>query len=638
MSRIPAFATTHRAGLVAVSLVAAGVATPAASAADPTGVTATGQLVELHGHTASGAEVDESYALRRGTALTPLAGEQPESLIGQQVAVSDGDGTAPGIQGTAQPLGVSRQVYADENGNSSVLVVLVGTPDAAQPITVDQARSAVFTAPDSVAALYAQQSQGSVHLTGLGGSTTGDVVGPVAVSESIGGCRYGQVGNAVDGALAASGVAVAAYQHVVYVLPPSRDCAWAGLGQMPGSRIWVNGTVDVGVVAHELGHNFGAHHANLLRCTSGGGPVPLSNQCTSLEYGDPFDVMGNAGARLMSSWHRAQIGQDQPSQRISLRGSQTVHLTSSDVPGAGPDLLLVPRKLPGQAITSYLAVELRSSQGPFDTWSSPFSAVTGGVSIRLVPQLAAIEQSNLVDTNPQTATALDAPLAPGTTFSDAAYGIALSTGPVTDGQVDVSVTMPTLVDDVPPSAVPSISVQRALDRVGLTWRAATDDDAVDHYEISRNGVVIGTTPGLAYDDLDPAQAAGGVYGVAAVDRSGNHGAVSRVTVYALPSTVRRPGPGPGTPQNGQTTDPATALGDVELVRWTRHGSEWTLVFRAAHAERITAYVGRRTVARRYAPRLTVRTRLPRGVKRRTIRLVAASGASHAVGSWTLRAS
>ena len=61
------------------------------------------------------------------------------------------------------------------------------------------------------------------------------------------------------------------------------------------------------VVAHELSHNFGTHHASSLTCTSGGQPVSISSTCTVSEYGDPFDVMGNA-LRQMSACHKEQIG------------------------------------------------------------------------------------------------------------------------------------------------------------------------------------------------------------------------------------------------------------------------------------------------------------------------------------------
>src|SRR3989344_5328965 len=44
------------------------------------------------------------------------------------------------------------------------------------------------------------------------------------------------------------------------------------------------------VIAHELGHNFGTYHANLLDCN--GKSIDKLSNCNSLEYRDIFDIMG----------------------------------------------------------------------------------------------------------------------------------------------------------------------------------------------------------------------------------------------------------------------------------------------------------------------------------------------------------
>jgi len=112
---------------------------------------------------------------------------------------------------------------------------------------------------------------------------------------------------------------------------------------MPGRRTWVNGTLATSLVAHELGHNLGAHHANALRCGQDASAATLGGACTSIEYGDPFDAMGS-GRALMSSWHRAQIGQLPADQQLRVRGSQTVSLTSSSaISQRATNLLLIPR-------------------------------------------------------------------------------------------------------------------------------------------------------------------------------------------------------------------------------------------------------------------------------------------------------
>ncbi len=64
---------------------------------------------------------------------------------------------------------------------------------------------------------------------------------------------------------------------------------YGGLANVAGSRLWFNGRFDFGVLAHELGHTYGLHHANLWRTTD----QSVIGRGSSVEYGDVFDVMGD---------------------------------------------------------------------------------------------------------------------------------------------------------------------------------------------------------------------------------------------------------------------------------------------------------------------------------------------------------
>jgi len=79
------------------------------------------------------------------------------------------------------------------------------------------------------------------------------------------------------------------FTNISLVLPDENECWWGGLGMMPGEMTWMN-SVDVGVFAHELGHNMGLAHAN--GCI-GSTTVSVIQQCRHNEYGDPTDVMGH---------------------------------------------------------------------------------------------------------------------------------------------------------------------------------------------------------------------------------------------------------------------------------------------------------------------------------------------------------
>ncbi len=66
-----------------------------------------------------------------------------------------------------------------------------------------------------------------------------------------------------------------------------------GQGLRGARRVWLNGSFGTGVTAHELGHNYGVHHANLWQTTDGSVIGPGAN----VEYGNVFDVMGRGGVR-----------------------------------------------------------------------------------------------------------------------------------------------------------------------------------------------------------------------------------------------------------------------------------------------------------------------------------------------------
>lgn len=149
------------------------------------------------------------------------------------------------------------------------------------------------------------------------------------------------------------GVNLASYEHVVVWFADDKRLDWAG--ELPGSWSWINGYDDTSVIAHEIGHNMGAHHAASLSCGSSTIKVSRSG-CSYSEYGDPLDVMGSSSA-LMSSWHRAQV------QQLPVAALQTVTTAGSyvldEANGAvadDPRLLLVPRQVGSAPVTEYFAI------------------------------------------------------------------------------------------------------------------------------------------------------------------------------------------------------------------------------------------------------------------------------------------
>jgi hypothetical protein len=668
--------------------------------------TVTGTLVEIHGHRADGTEIARSYAIDAGDHDRPLTDEhQPPSLIGQRVRVADRD-VAPGLQGRATAADDQRVAAARGPGSRSLLVILLTMPDAPQASeTPEAARTAVFTGPASTDALYEQQSAGATRFVGRL-RDDGDVTGPLQIPVAVAECDYYAIATAADAAARSAGWEPSAYNHILYALPDNASCDWAGLGQMPGRRIWINGALATSVVAHELGHNLGAHHANTYRCTDGGAAVTLSGTCTSSEYGDPFDVMGLNGV-LMSSWHRAQVGQLPAAQQVTAYHSQTVTLVSADdFTSSGPRMLMIPRKDPGAAVTSWIALELRSVRAPFDVWTLG-APVTTGVSARIVPDLTSLTQTQLLDARPATYTSRDAALQPGASLRDEAHGITVSVGAIAGGTATVTVTMgtvapmvaPTPVDDLAPTPPQRLAASGNTNAVTLTWSAATDDDAVDHYDVERDAAIVGATRGLSFVDTRVAELAVPVYRVIAVDRSGNRGAsgplnailrdatppsvvpglkarASRASVAVSWSPAQdnraihgyqvvrdgvivaqlsqqrtysdRPGAGPHRYQvraqdsSGNVGAPSAAKAVVAAVPRTvlskssRKGRAVTMRFRAVGATSMRAFRAGRQIARASGTRLTVRLRMAPRETRRTVRVVASSPAGSSAHNWAVR--
>lgn len=98
-------------------------------------------------------------------------------------------------------------------------------------------------------------------------------------------------------ALAAANFTLSNYDVIAVFFPTLSNVAgslikYGGLATIGGGNHWINGYNDVGVIAHEFGHNFGLYHANYYHPEQAlAGTYELPGV---LEYGDIFDLMGLA--------------------------------------------------------------------------------------------------------------------------------------------------------------------------------------------------------------------------------------------------------------------------------------------------------------------------------------------------------
>lgn len=405
------------------------------------------------------------------------------------------------------------------------------TPTPPQPWTTTQVAGHYFNNTKSVASFYREASNGSLTLTG-------DVFGWYTLAVSTSTCDYYGFATAARAAATAAGVNLAAYTNVVYAFPRVSACSWGGMGNVNGPYSWINGNAAMGVYvpSHELGHNFGSHHASSLTCTNSSGVrVQYSNNCTASEYGDPFDVMGSNGSSSggihhLNTWARRQIGVLTTADQMTVTASGTYTVATAQVDGGTPRILRVLRPS-----GDYYYLEFRQPYGLFEDWATT-SAAVNGVMIRIAPNTSRV-QSKLIDAHPETAGFGDAPLRVGEKFVDKVNTITIITRSISAAGATFYVQVGP--DITPPTAPGPLSAAwTGASSVGLAWTAASDEIGVTGYEVRRDGTLLATVSGSTLTFADTAAPANTQrYTVAARDAAGNVGPVVSANVGAPDTTA-----------------------------------------------------------------------------------------------------
>jgi hypothetical protein len=316
-----------------------------------------------------------------------------------------------------------------------VAVILANfSNNSSQPITPSAARDLVFAGAQSANAYFKEVSFGIRSLVGKV-AATGDVYGWYTIAASNTTCDYSAWGSAARAAAQAAGVDLSGYDHIIHYFPQSSACQWSGVGQVPGKYTWINSSGSQ-TIAHELGHNFGSHHAASLRCTgANGAAVPISANCTTSEYGNPFDVMGR-GYRHLTAFNKGRVGFLEPENTVTASADGTFDIA----PLEKKSTIIQSLRVRIDASTAYY-VEFRQPYG-FDNFTATSSVVKGVLITRAPMAYTTLAMPGLIDMTPSTSSYTDAALLPGQTFTDPARNLSIRLNSVSATSANVTVDFP----------------------------------------------------------------------------------------------------------------------------------------------------------------------------------------------------
>jgi hypothetical protein len=282
-------------------------------------------------------------------------------------------------------------------------------------------------------------------------SLTGTVVGWYTVPDSVTSCNISQIATDAQNAATAAGVNLSSYTRYVYFFPYSNACAFAGASNVGGnpSESWINGTVDIHVIDHELGHAFGLWHSHMLDC---GTTATICSNGTIDDYGDPMDTMGvpqtasadyNAFQKERLGW--LNYGSSPSIQTITSSGTYTIY--PYELAGPGPNALKVLKSTdPTTGAKTWYYLESRQAIG--------FDAFLADPSLYMQNETTGVlfhtgtdgdgNSSDMLDMTPATKpnnSWFDMSLAAGQSFQDSTAGVTFTTTAVSSSGATVQVTV-----------------------------------------------------------------------------------------------------------------------------------------------------------------------------------------------------
>jgi hypothetical protein len=247
---------------------------------------------------------------------------------------------------------------------------------------------------------------------------SGNVFGWYTLPISSATCDTSAIATYARQAATAAGINLAAYNRQVFAFP-SLSCGFTGASTVGGSpsQSWINGSMTLRTVGHELGHGIGLYHARALDC----GAEIIGSTCTTIEYGDTIEILGQAGSTGYS--HAAQkermgwlnYGISPPIVTVQVNG--TYWIDPYETMGSNPKALKVLKSVnPTTGVKTWYYVEFRRPMG-FDSSISNNSNLMNGVMVHISNEPYG-RDNYLLDMTPETSSFSDAALTVGHSYND----------------------------------------------------------------------------------------------------------------------------------------------------------------------------------------------------------------------------
>ncbi|MEO8976039.1 MAG: S-layer homology domain-containing protein [Casimicrobiaceae bacterium] len=312
---------------------------------------------------------------------------------------------------------------------------------AADPFTIPAITTAVFGASpaQSAAEYYKDVSYGQHLLAGqVANVTSGWLKATSVVPRDVDNnklCDINVISTLAEQAATAAGYKLNNYTNLVYLFEAnSFKCGWSGLAYIGWGRAYILQTTSLLVIGHELGHNFGLYHAASLDCGASVDTAP----CTSSEYGDPFDVMGNQRAMQFNVFQKNSLGWI-PASSVYKHTTGTATYTIAPLEQSGATHYGI--SVAANRYRTYW-IEYRQPLG-FDA-SGLAGVPSNGAQVRIASPFESIcsgcaDDTEFLDFTPSTTAFTDGALLAGQQFTDA-FGVTISVKTATPTALTVEVT------------------------------------------------------------------------------------------------------------------------------------------------------------------------------------------------------